>query len=71
MTDAMPARLVTVFSTWELVGVIFPLGEQDHATKTFVHRKESRYSLTRYLHGQLVGHLVITQAEFNAIENLI
>lgn len=70
MSAVLPAPVRDVFCNWELVRLIMPLGRENTRTKTFVHHCPETWAITRYVNGQLVGHIRLTNIEFYALGDL-
>lgn len=64
---ATPRPIAEVFGTWELVALIVQPAAGPVRTKTYLHRRGEHVAVTRYLGGQLVGHIRMTADELQTL----
>jgi hypothetical protein len=59
----LPAPIRTIFCEWESVTLILTSARPDGLHKTFVHRRNDTWSITRLTGEKITGHILLTGNE--------
>lgn len=67
MTAQLPAAIRTIFCEWESIGLVLTAASLDERHKTFVHRRNDVWSITRITGEKITGHILLTGNEFKLL----
>jgi len=64
MSGAMTPAIVKIFCEWESIGLVLTAASLDTRHRTFVHRKNDVWSVTRFTGEKITGHILLTSNEW-------